>query len=74
VLVPDLTRARTDFAALLGCEGRSDGAAILFDLDGVELRVTAPEPANAEGHLRAARGAGPWRLTLKQKGGAEIVI
>ena len=74
VLVPDLARARTDFAALLGSEGRTDGSAIVFDLEGVALRVTAPEPANAESRLIAGRGAGPWRLTLKQKGGAEIVI
>jgi len=72
VLVPNLACARSDFSALLGSEGRTDGSAILFDLDGVALRVTAPEPASAEGRLRAARGAGPWQLTLKQRDGPVI--
>jgi catechol 2,3-dioxygenase-like lactoylglutathione lyase family enzyme len=74
VLVPDLARARTDFRALLGSEGRTDGSVILFDLGGVALRVATPVPASAEGRLLAARGAGPWRLTLKQRDGSGIVL
>ena len=74
VLVRDLARARTDFSALLGSEGHNDGSAILFDLDGIALRVAVPEPASAEGRLLAARGAGPWRLTLKQREGPGIVL
>ena len=74
VLVGDLARAHTDFSALLGSEGNTDGSAILFDLDRIALRVAAPEPASAEGRLLGARGAGPWRLTLKQREGPGIVL
>ena len=74
VLVPDLARARSDFSALLGSEGRGEEAALIFDLEGVPLRLTAPEAGSAECKLLAARGAGAWRLTLHGNCGSHIVL
>jgi hypothetical protein len=74
VLVPDLTQARRNFAALLGVDGRVDSSSLWHDLDGVALRVSMPAAASAEARLLAARGAGPWRLTLRQQDRPGIVV
>lgn len=73
VLVADEAEARKNFEALLGQQARQ-GDGLAFDLNDVALRVAAPVPGSKAGQLATARGAGPWRLTLRKSGGGTLVI
>jgi catechol 2,3-dioxygenase-like lactoylglutathione lyase family enzyme len=66
VLVSDLAQARQDFTALVGMDGQIVSGALLFDANGVTLRVVVPASHTHEAQLLNARGAGPWQLTLQQ--------
>jgi hypothetical protein len=73
VLVTDEAEARKNFEALLGQPARP-GDGLAFDLNGAALRVAAPAAGSNAAHLATARGAAPWRLTLRTTGGGTLVI
>jgi catechol 2,3-dioxygenase-like lactoylglutathione lyase family enzyme len=66
VWVSDLTQARTDFTVLVGAAGREENGTLLFDVNGVALRVVEPASDTPEAQRLNARGAGPWQVLLRK--------
>lgn len=79
ILVEDLARARTDFAAILGTEGHEmvapfsdDSLGTVFPIGargGHWIMLVEPRASEALNHLEQ-HGQGPWRVTLRTHDGA----